>query len=342
MLVVLASHLSNYGLHLFPGFTLSGTGKSGVYLFFVLSAFLLTRILMDRPGQDYREPGFWADYGLRRVLRIWPLYLFVLALSWALTQAGYTGWHYQMDDGSFWRHLTLREGQSVLWSIPVEFTYYAFLPLVALALAWIRLRKPGIVAEVGTALGLLVAASLAWPAAQSQPNDVRLGPYVVIFLCGALAARLDLALREPGRIQRPKAWLIVAVFAVVALVLTTPKAWSLATGGVVQPALNHRWFLFFGLAWSALLLAVLHGPSWLRRPFEWVPMRWVGAISFSLYLWHMPVLVGLMALGLESWPLAPLSFLACAMAVAAASYLLFERPWRDVRTWRRNRSRTAS
>mgnify|MGYP006175339431 CR=1 FL=1 len=29
---------------------------------------------------------------------------------------------------------------------------------------------------------------------------------------------------------------------------------------------NHRWFVFFGLAWSALLLAVLHGPRWLRRP----------------------------------------------------------------------------
>lgn len=335
VLVVLASHLSNHGLHLVPGFSLGGTGKSGVYLFFVLSAFLLTRILMDRPAGEYRQPRLWADYGLRRVLRIWPLYLVVLVLSWALTSAGVAGWHYQMDTASFWRHLSLREGQSVLWSIPVEFTYYLFLPLVALALAWIRLRKPGIVAEVAIAAGLLLAASWAWPAAQSEPNDIRLGPYLVIFLCGALAARLDLALREPGRPRWPRAWLAVAVVASIALVLTIPTAWSLATGSELDPALNHRWFLFFGLAWSALLLAVLHGPAWLRRPFAWTPMRWVGAVSFSLYLWHMPVLVALLARGLASWPLAPLWFLVVALAVAAASYLLFERPWRDVRVRRR-------
>lgn len=66
--IVLLSHAANVGLPVLPGFTLSGIGKSGVYLFFVLSAFLLTRLLLLRPWSDWRRIDTWADYALRRVL----------------------------------------------------------------------------------------------------------------------------------------------------------------------------------------------------------------------------------------------------------------------------------
>ena len=52
MLIVIASHLSLLGFGLLPGLPVGGIGKSGVYLFFVLSAFLLTRLLLERaPAQ---------------------------------------------------------------------------------------------------------------------------------------------------------------------------------------------------------------------------------------------------------------------------------------------------
>lgn len=334
VLIVLASHLSNAGLHLFPGFTLTGTGKSGVYLFFVLSAFLLTRILMDRPAGDYGTSRLWLDYALRRILRIWPLYLVVLVLSWGLTAGGVAGWHYVMDGPAFWRHLSLREGQSVLWSIPVEFKYYFFLPLVALALAWLRARKPGWLVEIALVLALLAAASWTWPGSEARPNDVRLGPYLVIFLCGAIAARIDLALQARPEARGPAAWTGLSLAAALALIATIPSVWAPLTGSALEPALNHAWFLFFGLAWSALLLGVLHGHAWLRKPFAWKPLRWVGAVSFSLYLWHMPVFDGLRLAGAGDWVMAPLWLLAAALGVAAISYLLLERPWRDVRVGR--------
>ena len=331
VLVVLASHLSNRGLHLLPGLNLSGIGKSGVYLFFVLSAFLLTRILMDRPAADYRQPRLWLDYALRRVLRIWPVYLVLLLASWALTRAGVQGWHYQIDDASLLGHLLLREGQSVLWSIPVEFSYYLWLPLVALALAGLRAWRPGWLVECVFGAALLGAALWAWPPSESVPNDVRLGPYLVLFFCGALAARADLALRARAQSLPMAAWTLLAVAVLAGLVLTVPTVWAALHGAAMDPALNHTWFPFFGLAWSGLLLAVLHGPRWLRAPFATRPMRLVGVVSFSLYLWHMPVLDGLRALGANDWPLAPLWPLAAAMAAAMLSYLAFERPWRDVR-----------
>src|SRR5690348_11870329 len=88
VLIVIASHLSNAGMGLLP-VSMGGTGKSGVYLFYVLSAFLLVRLMLLRGARDgYGNRRMWADYALRRVLRIWPLFLVVLLLSWALTMRG--------------------------------------------------------------------------------------------------------------------------------------------------------------------------------------------------------------------------------------------------------------
>lgn len=335
VLVVLGSHFSNAGLLPSPG--LSGSGKLGVYLFFALSAFLLTRILLRRPPAGFADTRLWADYALRRVLRIWPLYLAVLLASWLATLAGIEAWHYRMETPALLRHLALLEGRSVLWSIPVEFKYYLWLPVVALGLAWMAERRWTWWAEAGMVVAALALATLAWPPAQAQANDVRLGPYLVIFLCGAYAARLDqrFAQKRRGGPAWGPAWALVAAMALAAAVLMVPAAWAMATGAPFDPQRTHRWFLAAGVAWSALLLAVLHGPAWLRAVFSSRPMRWTGVVSFSAYLWHMPVLDALRHAGWTGFPGAALLALIAVAAASALSYLAFERPWRDVRVVRR-------
>ena len=332
VLVVVASHLSNAGMHLLPGLSLSGIGKSGVYLFFVLSAFLLTRSLLLMPLPQWSRPRLWADYVLRRVLRIWPLYLVVLLGSWALTVQGVDGWHYRIDTSALLAHLSLREGQSVLWSIPVEFTFYLWLPLIALALAWSRRRGGSRAMAAAMAVAALATAHLLWPPASSAVNDVRLGPYLPLFLCGAWAASLDVRL---GDRLAPRAstrsWAVAGVLVLAALALTVPSVWSLVTATPADIARTHRWFLFFGVAWSTLLLAVLHGPRWLQAPFAWMPLRWVGVVSFSVYLWHMVVLDALVRIDVQTLPYAGGVVLAASLLVSAVSFLLFERPWRNVR-----------
>lgn len=338
VLIVLASHLSNMGLHLLPGLSFSGTGKSGVYLFFVLSAFLLTRALLQRPPAGFANARLWANYALRRVLRIWPLYLVVLLLSWGLTMAGVVGWHYSLDTSALLRHLALREGQSVLWSIPVEFTFYLWLPLLALGLAWTRHRHWPFAAEAALALAAVALATWAWPPSQTGVNDVRLGPYLVLFLCGVFAARLDYRLRAMPRPPSRRFWGLVGVLVLLGCVVTVPEVWARFTGAPFNAALNHQWFLFFGLMWSCLLLAVLHGPDGLRAPFAWAPARLLGVVSFSAYLWHMPVLDAVRAAGVGASWFAPLLVVAAVLFVAMLSFLAFERPWRDIRL--RQASRT--
>ena len=331
VLVVLASHFSSAGL--FPRPALHGVGKSGVYLFFVLSAFLLVRNLLRLPPGALGQMPVWLDYALRRVLRIWPLYLVVLGLSWLAWRTGQPGL-YVIDTPSLWRHLTLREGQSVLWSIPVEFTFYALLPLLALGLAYMARRGWPMAVQAGVFFLALAAVTLAWPPARSLENDVRLWPYLAVFLCGAFAAQVDVWLARAR--ARPQLWGAAGLLALVAWCIAIPAVWAWLTGRPFEATVTRTWYLFFGLLWSVLLLAVLHGPAWLQWPFAWRPLRWVGLVSFSLYLWHMPVLGALLKTGVaERLPLlAPWIVLAVSLAVSWLSWRLFEKPLQGVRLQR--------
>lgn len=327
VLVVIGSHLANAGWLPQPG--LSGTGKSGVYLFFVLSAYLLAHAMLARPPAGFTDLRYWLDYALRRVLRIWPLYLFILLLSWALTRAGVGAWHYQLDTAALWRHLSLREGQSVLWSIPVEFTFYLWLPLICAVLALLRQLRGG---RWWGLLLLAVLAALAqwrWPAAAAPTNGVQLGYYLPVFLGGVAAAWVARA--WPAQPHRARLWRGLGWLVLAGLVLTVPGVWATLTGSSFNPEFNHRWFAGFGLAWALLLLAVLRGGGGLARCFASAPMRLVGVVSFSLYLWHMPVLQCAQALGLERLGgVGTALLLPVMLGVAMASFLVFERPWREL------------
>ena len=88
VLLVVWSHLSLKGLHALPQLNLEGSGKYGVYLFFSLSAFLLTHQILIARREQRRSPRYWARYSVRRVLRIFPLYAFVLLVGVWGTAAG--------------------------------------------------------------------------------------------------------------------------------------------------------------------------------------------------------------------------------------------------------------
>ena len=330
VLVVIASHMALLGF--LPGVQAGGMGKSGVYLFFVLSAFLLTRVLLDRPPAAFTDGWLWGGYALRRVLRIWPLYLVVLLASWGVTRVGVAGWPYPLDTAALLRHLALQEGQSVLWSIPVEFKFYLLLPVIAFVLAWMAHRRVPLGWQAAAFLVAIGCCTVAWPPGETARNDVRLGPYLVVFLCGAFAAAIDRSIAvDAARRRRPRAWGAAGVLALVVAGAASPASWSLITGSPLDLRVSHHWFLLFGVAWSTLLLSALHGPRWWTGIFGSAGLRLVGVVSFSAYLWHLPVLLGLRAAGVGAWPAAPAWMFSGVLLASLASFLLVERPWRDVR-----------
>ncbi len=334
MVIVIVTHLANAGL-IPPEPGLAGSGKPAIYLFFVLSAYLLTRYLLRRPLAGFRDLGLWLDMGSRRVLRIWPLYLVVLLSSWVLTMSGVDGWYYRMDTVTLWRHLTLREGQSVLWSIPVEFIFYLWLPALALGLAWMREKGWPLWAEVAVFLLALAAAYWKWPPSEATENNIGVGQYLTVFLCGTYAARVDERIRAAGG-GPAWVWGVLGVLGLCAWIGAIPSIHAWLFNLPYDRYVSHYWFIYYGVLWSVVLLALLYGPGWFKAPFRSRLMRLFGVISFSAYLWHMPVLGYLANSPLGQWkvPVAMLIF-AASVLVGMLSFLLIERPLRDVRIRRR-------
>src|SRR5262245_9869164 len=118
----MVGHLGNREPFMVPGVAHDLLGKPGVWLFFALSAFLLTGRLTEELETSDDSRGSLVAYALNRVFRIFPLYSIVIAAHWLIgdfttTQAV--------------KHLFLLAGWRELWAIPAEFSYYFAIPFIA-------------------------------------------------------------------------------------------------------------------------------------------------------------------------------------------------------------------
>jgi peptidoglycan/LPS O-acetylase OafA/YrhL len=314
---------------------LASVGRFGVDLFFVLSAFLITRILLDVRDRDGSVRGFY----LRRMLRIAPLY-YVVLLTLALWQApgkigGEEIW-YALNLSNWRMALNGRfgdNGYGVFWSLAVEEQFYAIWPLLVLALAPKRLALLGF---CGIAVALLWRGALvlmgsgATTVVTATPSQLdALGAGVVL---AVLARRATLVtLLKPAR--------FVLVLSGLALLAIGVSRGGFGGDDLVAETVGQTLFV---LAFGALLLLALAGStrSIVRRVFE---TRWLGVFgrySFCLYLVHAPVgetirLIAYSDAGL--WLiLAPLGIAAhfliwsaivgCSLAIAWLSWRYFEGP----------------
>lgn len=324
-LMVVASHSSGMGMHLLPGLSLEGIGKHGVYLFFAISAYLLTAQWLAAAPADRLALRTWIHYLRRRVLRIYPLYTLVLLIGWALWPRGLG---VPLNGAAVWRHLSLQAGQSIYWSVPVEFFYYLLIPPLVLALAT---RLPRTLRALGLVL-LLAMVLWRWPSTQAPAGSITLGYYLPVFLCGSAAAWIQSEIPRhffgagQGLRAPPPALRWLCEVALLLALLATVPAISAAGGGSLDPDRWHRSFFAWGVFWGVVLLA-LQGellPSWaalLRTRLLSACGRW----SFGLYLLHLPVLLVIKHLSGSGLAKAWLGLLVSTL-LAALVYRWVERP----------------
>jgi peptidoglycan/LPS O-acetylase OafA/YrhL len=325
-------------------------GFLGVSLFFTLSGFLITNLLLaERSGTgSVRLRSFWA----RRARRLLPAALAGIALSVLVTRWGGDATQLARLPGDVlgalgyaanWRfvigHNTYQAGYLApspllhYWSLAIEEQLYLVLPLLVLAAAWRRWSPRHLAAAV---VGLLAASAVATLilGGGHDPNRVYFGTDTRMFelLAGVLLAILigfpagrDAAGPSASRRQRAaSAASGGALVATLALWTAVPEtAGWLYRGGL---------WLVAGLSCGLIAGAVRGaGPFGVLR---WRPLAGLGRVSYGVYVYHWPLFLWLNHehTGLTGVPLAGLR-LAATAAAAGASYRWLEQPIRQQR-WR--------
>lgn len=290
-------------------------GAFGVYLFFALSGYLLftpfARAALGGPSVDL------ARYARNRALRILPLYYVVLATVLIVQEDGGTfaqWWRFATFTESFFLS-TVNTVNGPMWSLAVELEFYVLLPLIGLAVA--KLARGSRAGAAMIVVALAIASIAVWWVTVYQPArpDPRwrysLPATFFHFTPGMLVALLRIELeRRPRRLPRADL-LVVSGVAIWAVAAYQPRASSLI---VVLAS-------FFILAAVALPLR----GGLLLRLLDLRALVAVGLVSYSLYLWQLPVIEATAErVDLGFAPLLALSLIAC-LASAFVSYFVVER-----------------
>jgi peptidoglycan/LPS O-acetylase OafA/YrhL len=273
---------------------LAQSGFVGVDLFFVLSGFLITGILLDTRD----SPHYFRDFYARRTLRIFPVY-YVALLGMVLFVPGAVGGHLRETQGWHWAYLVnvylVGHQFSELpltghfWSLALEEQFYLVWPVIVWTLPVPLLRRFTWMVLVGAAV--LRAALWAAYAADLVPESIVMANIVMMPLrADALAAGaiIALALRTSdgrARLRRfvlPLAVVSLSVLAVIWLrfrhfVGSAPEVQLAGFSAVI------------GVSCSLIIASVLMPSSRLALTLSSSPLRFLGKYSYALYIVHQPV-----------------------------------------------------
>jgi peptidoglycan/LPS O-acetylase OafA/YrhL len=301
------------------------SGAAGVDLFFALSAFLITAILLRERQQTGRIS--LGRFYLRRILRIWPLYFVLIALAVVLAHTvanQHLPWYYVAGYLLFvgnWVHAVFGRPESIcspLWTVSIEEQFYLVWPVLMKLLD----RRGLIVAGVVTFV-LATVSRLGFMLAGWSGGFIYYGS---ICRCDSLALGILLALfadRLP-RLSRAARWLLVAVGLSGWIV---SSAWLNEQPGPVDMRMVWGRFIV-SLSAGAILYACLHSHSRLVRG-DWVVR--LGKISYGLYMLHLTGILIMVSLlhPRWGWQLLAAKGLGFVMTVllAVASYRWIESPF---------------
>src|SRR2546421_3559321 len=321
-------------------------GFLGVDLFFVLSGYLITSLLLveweARNRIDLRR--FWA----RRARRLLPALVVVVLASLILAAIFarsdldktrgdavssllyYTNWHLIIANHSYFNLMGLPSLLQHLWSLAVEEQFYLIWPLLLVPGLVLVGRKRLPFFAIG---GIAASSTLMWVlyTPNGDPSRVYYGTDTRAFLLlmGILLALVWPAIERMRRaVPRPALLGVAALVGAVLLFLQMQD---------FNPTLYRGGDLAAAFCFVVLIAAVAHPATGIGEALGVAPLRWIGERSYGIYLWPWP-LIALMRPGVGvPWagPGVLVAQAASVLSPAALSYRYVERPIRTGRLQRR-------
>ncbi|RZT41536.1 acyltransferase family protein [Cupriavidus agavae] len=304
--------------HWLPGFVyLTNWGLAGVYLFFVISGYVITRGLLTEQARNGDRIAL-RRFFLRRAIRIWPIYYLTIAFTyfiWPGFPDGTVAWHMLFLSNA----LVSVEGKFLFpvhfWSLSVEQQFYLFWPLLLMLFGRRHL--------VWACIAMLVISPASRWYLSVEAHNMPAAYYMLSSNLDCLAAGALVATAERSSTRVAILGTNVAGLAGICLLAFTltmsyvgETAWDVILTGTAIAGIS-SWLIAWLGRFERRGLALCN-PAVL----------YIGKISYGVYLYHLPVGMYLFttALGKQSpWIYATVSAIS-TVALASASWFLIERP----------------
>jgi len=279
VLIVLVSHGSDLGLPLLPFIDFSFFGRVGVYLFFIISAYLLDRQIILALKESKDNFRFWANYTIRRFLRIYPLLIISL-----LTYLVLNSFSVRSQINSFsriWEVLLLKDERLFYWSIIPEFKYYLISPLILLFIRVIFKWKiyPTLIFIL---MSGIISHYLVWKH-DGYLKWIYLYKSLPVFLTGTIFAFIEIY--KPKLLSSFPKKKLIGILCFILLFSTIPSFWKMHFNAHI-PVHTYIFILPYIIILSGIFISIRYGNGIINKIFENPFLRVVGNISFSLYLFH--------------------------------------------------------
>jgi peptidoglycan/LPS O-acetylase OafA/YrhL/lysophospholipase L1-like esterase len=335
-------------------FLVARGGYLGVDLFFVISGFLITSLLLEEHLETGRISlvAFWR----RRARRLLPALFFLLICislftllaghvispvsvasidlaslrNFAFATLGYfSNWMVALSSNSYFDHFSAPSPLAHTWSLAIEEQFYLIWPLLTLGLLRIGRRRIGTLVTVLLSLvSALLMAFLYHAGDASSMNFVYNATFTRIFDLGigataawcVVGSQRSLSTRILNIGGGVALGLVLAAMVFLGHEDSTPMGFMFLGG-----------FVVFALLSTMVILAIRDEATWVARLASLSPLRLIGRVSYGLYLWHWPViiLVTPQLVGVAGKKLMVVRILLI-VAATTASYLLIERPIRSI------------
>lgn len=312
--IVFVSHLSNEGM--FSSIFSGGAGQVGVMLFFVLSAFLMTRIYLITPPVRRNV----IKYLRARTLRVLPLYFLIVAVS-ALVTPYFENYRYPMNSLSQTaQHLTMIDGDYELWAIPIEVQFYLLFILLWVTSYRLKIGPGGnllllaLLASIFLIIGFMQFAMIS--------KVFGFPKFAMYFLLGSFIA---ICFPDNLRSLRRYGWIswMLSILAISVLTSRLPFFQSEVSGPTAvwaDPIIFACIAIIFVLALNSCgIFAFISNPI----------LMFFGKISYGFYLLHPIIINAALPINTSS-ALKVIIIFSLSTLLSVLSFYCFERPFSNL------------